>query len=226
MAASGRGDAAARSPPARAVRPAPASAAGRPGAAAVRAGRARAWPAAAPDHHRRHGGQHPGDRRADRRGLRRPGAGDHHLLAAVPGRAVGLQQPVTPADPVPRRPDRMADVRLCRRGVRVLGHHRPGHRRPGQSVVDRAGRRDSSGARRPRPDPDPADETSSWRPRWRPSPGRATASSTTCTPGHARQASRRPPRCRRGSGRSSGRTGRPSCSNSTWPGCCAPPAAP
>ena len=29
-------------------------------------------------------------------------AGQHHLLAAVPGRAVGLLQPVAPAEPVPR----------------------------------------------------------------------------------------------------------------------------
>ena len=177
-----------------------------------------------------HGGQHPGDGRAGRGGLRRPGAGDRHLLAAVPGRAVGLHQPVAPAEPVPRRPDRVADIRLCRRGVRVLGHHRPGHRRPAESVGDRAGRRGGGGARRPRPDPDPAGRKrsppSSWRPRWRPSPGRAAASSTTCTPGRARQTGNRPPRCRRGAGRSSGRTARRSCSNSTWAGCCAPPAAP
>ena len=37
---------------------------------------------------------------------------------------------------------------------------------------------------------------------------------------------RRLPRCRRGTGRSSGRTARRSCSNSTWAGCCAPPTAP
>ena len=34
------------------------------------------------------------------------------------------------------------------------------------------------------------------------------------------------PRCRPGTGRSCGRTARPSCSNSTWAGCCAPPTAP
>ena len=43
------------------------------------------------------GGQHSGDGRAGRGGLRRPGAGDRHLLAAFPGRAMGLQQPVAPA---------------------------------------------------------------------------------------------------------------------------------
>jgi hypothetical protein len=65
---------------------------------------------------------------------------------------------------------------------------------------------------------------SSWRPPCRPSPGRATASSPTCTPGRTRQTGVRPPSCRRGTGRSRGRTGRRSCSNSTWAGCCAPPA--
>ena len=33
-------------------------------------------------------------------------------------------------------------------------------------------------------------------------------------------------RCRRGAGRSCGRTVRPPCSSSTWAGCCAPPPAP
>ena len=36
---------------------------------------------------------------------------------------------------------------------------------------------------------------------------------------------RRVPRCRRGAGRSCGRTARRSCSNSTWAGCCVPLAA-
>ena len=43
-----------------------------------------------------------------------------------------------------------------------------------------------------------------------------------CTPGRTH----RPPRCRRGAGRSCGRTARRPCSNSTWAGCCAPPMAP
>jgi len=44
-------------------------------------------------------------------------AGQHHLLAAVPGRAVGLLQPVALAEPVPRWPDRVADVRAGRGGA-------------------------------------------------------------------------------------------------------------
>src|SRR5271166_6267436 len=43
----------------------------------------------------------PGDGGTGRGGLRHPGAGDRHLLTAVPGRAVGLQQPFTPAELVP-----------------------------------------------------------------------------------------------------------------------------
>ena len=152
----GGGDPRARRPSARAVGAAPAAAAGRPGTAAVRGGRTGAWVAAAADHRRADRGQHPGDRRAGRSRLRHPGPGQHHLLAAVPGRAVGLLQPVTPAKPVPRRPDRMADVRARRRRLRLLGHRGPGHRQRPGSLGDRASHRGGGGARLCRPDPDPA----------------------------------------------------------------------
>ena len=62
-------------------------------------------------------------------------------------------------------------------------------------------------------------------PTWRPSPGRAAASSTTYTPGRTRQNGHRLPRCRRSTGRSCGRTARRSCSDSTCGGCSPPPAA-
>ena len=67
---------------------------------------------------------------------------------------------------------------------------------------------------------------SSWRRHWRPSPGRAAASSRTCTPGRAPKPAGQLPRCRRGTRRSPGQTARPPCSNSTWVGCCAPLTVP
>jgi hypothetical protein len=53
----------------------------------------------------------------------------------------------------------------------------------------------------------------------------AAASSMSCTPGPARTAALPPPTCRRCAGPSSGRTGRPSCSNLTRAGSPLPPAA-
>jgi hypothetical protein len=208
--------------PARAVRPAPAPAAGQPGAAAVRGGRAGTRAAAAADHRSANRSQQPGDRDADRGRLRRPGAGQHHLLAAVPGRAVGLLQPVAPAEPVPRRPDRVADVRAGRRRLHVLGHRGPGHRQQPGGVGDRASRRSGRRARRPRPDPGPAGEGLRLHPagadpfrhrRPRPRhPGRSVP------PGEPRTAGLPAHPCRRCAGPSPGRTGRPSCSNSTCTG--------
>src|SRR5207248_3434333 len=54
------GDRLARRPPGRAVRPAPAPAPGKPGAVAVRGGRAGTWPAATADYRGADRGQHQG----------------------------------------------------------------------------------------------------------------------------------------------------------------------
>ena len=222
------GDPWARRPPARAVRPAPPPAAGRLGAAAVRGGRAGPRPPAAADHRRADCGQQPGDRNADRSRLRRPGAGHRHLLAAVPGRAVGLLQLVTPADPVPRRPHRVADVRAGHRRFRVLGHRRLGHRQRPGGVGDRAGRGSSRSACRPRPDPDPAGEGLRLHPagadpvrhrRPRPQHPRRPVPPARARRHESRQAAAAAP------GRHLAPPGRPPCSNSAGAGCSMPPLA-
>jgi hypothetical protein len=53
-------------------------------------------------------------------------------------------------------------------------------------------------------------------------PARGSSAEPTCTPGRTRQAGSRLPCCRRGAGRSPGRTARRPCTNWIWVGCCAP----
>ena len=152
-------DKAARQPPARPVQPAPAALASRAGPVAVRARRTGAGPAAAAYHHRPQRGQHPGDRGTGRHRLRHPGPGQHHFLAAFPGGAVGLRESFAPAEPVPRRPDRVANLRAGPWGLRVLGHRGAGHRQRPGGVGDRAGRGSSSRPPHGRPDAGPSGES-------------------------------------------------------------------